>query len=148
MSEEGAAEADAAAWGRLTSASKLRSAPTALREVEGRRDGREAHREPGDARRRAGSPDDGERAALPPRRGAAADGDGGQGPLFGDFFRSKRNAVRIPKASYRKRKASHRREREQAPHQQTPGANTTENGSAATAVFGDFGECLGCLGCF
>ena len=45
-------------------------------------------------------------------------------------FRSKRNAVRIPKASNRKLKASHRREREQAPHQQTPGANTAENGSS------------------
>ena len=40
------------------------------------------------------------------------------------FFRSKRNAVQIPKACNRKRKPSHRREREQAPHQQTPGANT------------------------
>ena len=46
------------------------------------------------------------------------------------FSRSKRNAVRIPKASNRKLKASHRREREQAPHQQTPGANTAENGSS------------------
>ena len=44
-------------------------------------------------------------------------------------FRSKRNAVRIPKASNRKRKASHRLEREQAPHLQTPGAKAAENGS-------------------
>ena len=50
------------------------------------------------------------------------------------FFRSKRSAVRIPEASNRKLKAPHRREREQAPHLQTPGANSAENGSAATAT--------------
>ena len=54
--------------------------------------------------------------------------------VFRVFFRSKRNAVRIPEASNRKLKAPHRREREQAPHLQTPGANSAENGSAATAT--------------
>ena len=46
------------------------------------------------------------------------------------MFRSKRTAVRIPETNRRKQKATLRRKREQAPHQQTPGANPAENGSS------------------
>ena len=56
------------------------------------------------------------------------------------LFCSKRNPVRIPEASDRKRKAAHRCKREQAPHQQTPGANPAENDSGHAPTSYDEGS--------
>ena len=61
------------------------------------------------------------RAHAGTRRQHQGDNRRGEIPVVGEmtpfFFRSKRNAIRIPEASHRKLKAPHRHEREQAPHE-------------------------------